>query len=258
MKGIITLFFSIIIIFSLNCCKKDITEAATDSFEWETANINLFEIYTANTSIAIEGSTDGTFKGVITKSCVGDDKDELISKLEDIAFVDSVFNTKVKLAEISNCINCNCFVSAKATIPDSMTYFVETKQGTVNIKKMIGSGKILNDFGKVNVSEHKGSIKIIGAGLISCSYTEAHLGDTLIIESRGGDVSIALPEETSATFDMKTTSGKVEIYGFSSMNPVRWEEGHKQGTFGGNADRLLIRITVDPYSGESNIELGSN
>jgi hypothetical protein len=201
----------------------DVPETKT----WPATGVLKLAASTPNGAIAVAITGADPISADITRSCKGTDQADAEAHIENVTITDSLAGDTLTIeADMPN--------------PNDRSY-----NATFDIAAPVLEHMDLDVVnGEITVQDHQGSIDATTSnGAIDCDLATLPGAGWAHLETTNGTITLSVPADVSAGFDVKTINGTVTIIGFGSVDYTPNESTHKAGTLGAGHAEITITIS---------------
>ncbi|MFO7639453.1 MAG: DUF4097 family beta strand repeat-containing protein [bacterium] len=237
---------------------------------WQ-ADITSARFRTLNGSVDVLIGTDTTTTALVTRRCFGRSRGDAEGHIDDIVITDTVADRRLDFLVTAPTGPRNYGADLDITLAPAAALELHTSNGAVSIVGVrsgiaarssngrleltgtAGTADLNTSNGAVTVAVHTGSITISTSnGEVACDLALLDATGHCRIETSNDNVTLRLPADVSAGFDLETSNGDITIVpGFGSIEYTLQERTRKTGSLGSGAAALTIKtsngnITVRP------------
>ncbi len=229
---------------------------------WPAAGIATLSAGSRNGAITVTAVDDSLVRGLITRYCYGRDSADAERVLANVTVTDTIVGSVLKVVAQMPAGSRPYGAKFEFTAPDSVLPTLSTTNGSVTVTNMSAGANVTTSNGAVNltgtagaadvsttngavtVTVHRGAVVAATTnGKVECDLAELGPTESCLLSTTNGAVTLWLPSDVSASFDLKTTNGDVTVTGFGAVTYDVSERAHKQGRIGSGASTVTVETS---------------
>jgi DUF4097 and DUF4098 domain-containing protein YvlB len=236
---------------------------STEPRSWSSFGVTRIAVESKNGAIAYAADEDTVISADITRRCWGTEQRDAEAHLSDIKVTDEIVGGELRLktqfpdlnrrgysAEFDVAgpagteLNLKTSNGAVSVTGLAAPAGVVTTNGAIRMTRTRGRLELQTTNGGVTIRDHQGTVIASSTnGGFDCDVAALADGDTLELSSTNGGITVRVPADVSASFDLRTTNGEIDVSGFGSVSYTENDKTHKQGTIGSGAVTIVITTT---------------
>lgn len=248
---------------------------------WSAA-LDAAAFHTLNGSIAVTTTADTTTTAFITRRCYGRSRADAEAHIDNVVVTDTLADRRLELRVTAPSTDPrNYGASLDITLPRTAALTIETSNGSISVtgtaadiaaRTSNGAVTLTGTTGGVDISTSNGAVTLTGTtgtavigtsngavtiavhsgsigattsgGRIDCDLARLEATGHARLRTSNGRVTLTLPADASAAFDLETSNGDITITtGFGSVSYTKNERTHKIGSIGSGAAELTIKTS---------------
>lgn len=230
---------------------------------WPAAPVARINAATANGRIDVTSVADTLIAASIVRYAYGRNHDDAERALVNVSVDDTIIGSELRLAAGMPAGGARPYgVSLALTAPESTGLTLSTTNAGITISGIAGAidagttnGKIsLTDTrggaalattnGEVTVAGHSGAISVQTTnGAVRLDIAALASSEGAGVGTTNGTVDVFLPADVSATLDLTTTSGDINLYDFEYTIDGTPTADHKRALIGTGASVVTVTTT---------------
>lgn len=234
-------------------------EVPTDR-TWPAAGLTAASISTLNGRLTVAATADTTVAAAITRRCFGRNRADAEAHIDNIVITDTIADGRLAVVVTAPSDPRNYGADFEIGLPAGIALNLHTSNaavsvagaragitarssnGAVSLIGTAGPADLTTSNGTVVVAVHTGSITIgTSNGAVECDLALLDPTGHCRIETSNGRVTLRLPADVSARFELTTSNADVTVAaGFGSVSYTRSERTRKSGAIGSGAAELTI------------------
>lgn len=227
------------------------------------AELDAAAFHTQNGSVEVTTAADTTTTAFITRRCYGRSRADAEAHIDDIVITDTLADRRLDFRVTAPSGPRNYGANLELNVPRTAALDLHTSNGSITVTGTAaditartsngavtltgttGAADINTSNGAVAVAVHSGSIAIVTSnGRIDCDLAQLGATGHTRLRNSNGHVTLSLPADASARFDLETSNGDITITpGFGSVSYTKNERTHKTGSIGSGAAELTIKTS---------------
>ncbi|MFO7675205.1 MAG: DUF4097 family beta strand repeat-containing protein [bacterium] len=229
---------------------------------WPAADLTAAAFHTLNGTVEVATTADTTVSAAITRRCFGRNRADAEAHIDDIVITDTITGGRLSVVATAPSASArNYGADFEIALPAGLALDLRssngrlavvgarsgitarTSNGAVSLTGTAGTTTINTSNGAVAVAVHSGSITInTSNGAVDCDLVLLEATGHCRIETSNGHVTLRLPADVSARFDLATSNGDVTVgTGFGSVSYTVSERTRKTGTIGSGAAEVAVK-----------------
>jgi len=229
---------------------------------WPADEIAELSAGSRNGSITVAAAADSLVRAHITRYCYGRDSADAEKTLANVTVEDTIIGDVLKVTSQMPSGSRPYGAKFEFTAPDTVALALSTTNGAVTVTNMTrgvnattsngamtltgtdGSLDLSTTNGKVTIQVHRGAvIASTTNGVVECDLAALGPTESCRLTTTNGAVTVWLPEDISANFDLLTTNSDVTVTGFANISYDVSERSHKKGRIGSGASTVNVQTS---------------
>jgi hypothetical protein len=194
---------------------------------WPATGVTKLVVSTENGAVAVAVTGADPISADIVRSCKGTDEADAQAHVDDITVTDTLAGDTLTIV---------------AEMPDDAK---RSYSASFDIEAPVLEHMDLDtENGQISVSDHEGSIDAdVANGEIACDLAALPAAGWARLRAGNGGVTLSVPGDVSASFDIQTGVGTVTVIGLTATYTTD-EAAHKAGTLGAGEAEITITVEV--------------
>lgn len=139
--------------------------------------------------------------------------------------------------------NCPCSVSYELKVPVQIDLNLNTTNGGIGIRGVVGRVRMQSTNGEINADDIKGFIRCKTTnGSIRVGFIQIPGEDEISFKTTNGSVKLYLPSDYTGKVDLKTINGEIET-DFPLKMESEWSLKHIKGLIGSGGGEIQCSTT---------------
>jgi len=233
-----------------------------ESRTWPAAGIAELSAGSRNGSITVTAAADSLVSAHITRYCYGRDSADAEKVLGNVTVEDTIVGSVLKVVSQMPSGSRPYGCKFEFTAPDTVALSLSTTNGDVTVNNIAAgvnvvstngdvaltgtavSADLSTTNGKLIIQGHSGTVLAATTnGKIECDLAALGPTEGCLLSTTNGAVTVWLPADVSATFDLLTTNSDVTVTGFGNVSYDVSERSHKKGRIGSGASTVNVETS---------------
>lgn len=212
---------------------------------WPAQDIDRLQVSTESGSVVATGAHTSLITAEILRACRGSDFHDARHHINRIKIYDSVKNGELVLsAWMPNTLVRDYRTDFSLTLPPDRDVQLYTTNGDVGADGLTGDVTMGTTNGNVVGRALEGSVDGWSTnGNVEIDMARLDLSAFAALGTTNGNVTLWLPDDVDATFDLRTTNGNVEVVGFPWVRFTTEGEHHLSGMIGHGGAKVNLSST---------------